>query len=478
VKNKNTPENEPAQAGKKHDANKTSERAGGVDTDQLLEHILDTMVGGLYTVDAGGLITSWNRGMEELSGYQASEMIGQSCLTMEGDVCFGGACVPEGHLSVCPLFKSGTIKGRRCRIKTKDGRRVTIVKSARVMKDPDGKIIGGIESVFDISDTVTLEDEVIRLRSECAGRSKFGSLIGRSTVMQRLYDLIDMAARGQSSVLIQGETGTGKELVAAAIHESSPRSTGPFVKISCSALSESLLESELFGHVKGAFTGAHTDRTGRFEAADKGTIFLDEIGDISPVIQSKLLRVLQEREFERVGENRPIPVDIRIIAASNKNLKELCDSGAFRQDLYFRLAVIPVEVPPLRTRLSDIPVLVEHFLTKLCRLEGRPPLQMTPEALSILENYPWPGNVRELENAIEYAFVLAKDNIIDANYFPAEVRQVVSAIPKPSKTRNSKRPPDDDIRKVLFQVNGSRTEAAKILGVSRVSLWKWIKELH
>ena len=475
---KSTPESQPTQAGKRHDANKIRERVGGVDTDQLLEHILDTMVGGVYTVDSRGRITSWNRGMEELSGYQASEMIGQPCLTIEGDACFGGACVEDGYLSTCPLFKSGTIKGRRCRIKTKDGRRVTIVKNARVMKDPEGNIIGGIESVFDISETVTLEDEVHRLRSECAGRSKFGSIIGRSTIMQRLYDLIDMAARGQSSVLIQGETGTGKELVAAAIHESSPKNTGPFVKVSCSALSESLLESELFGHVKGAFTGAHANRIGRFEAADKGTIFLDEIGDVSPVIQSKLLRVLQEREFERVGENQPIPVDIRIIAASNKNLKELCDNGTFRQDLYFRLAVIPVEVPPLRTRLSDIPLLVEHFLTKLCRLEGRDPLQITPEALSTLENYSWPGNVRELENTIEYAFVLAKDNIIDSEFFPAGIREVAAPIPKPSRSRNGKRPTDEALRAVLSQVDGNRTEAAKILGVSRVSLWKWIKELH
>ncbi|MCP4716107.1 MAG: sigma-54-dependent Fis family transcriptional regulator, partial [Deltaproteobacteria bacterium] len=277
------------------------------------------------------------------------------------------------------------------------------------------------------------------------------------------------------SVLITGESGTGKELVAQAIHHASHRHDQPFVKVNCAALAESLLESELFGHVKGSFTDAIRDRIGRFEEAHGGTIFLDEIGDLPLNTQVKLLRVLQEKEFERVGDNRSIKVDVRIIAATHKDIPQLILEGGFREDFYYRINVIPISVPPLRERKTDIPLLLDHFIRRFCDETGKHIIACDQKTLDLLMNYNWPGNVRELENAIEFAFVTCCSQQIRMHNIPEQVRvQSPAQHIKPQGQGGSER---EQILQMLKAAHGNKTRAAEMLGYSRVTLWKKIKKL-
>jgi len=449
-----------------------SARLGSLDPEELIDHVLDTMPGGLYTVDSGGRITSWNRAMELITGYAASEAVGQPCSLLQGDTCFGKSCAGDEQYC-CPLFDDGSIADKRCGIRRRDGSRVQVVKNARVMRGPSGEVLGGIEVVTDITNLAQLEQQVEALRNEAAGRVHHRDLIGRHPSMERLFEMIELAGRSDSSVLIQGDTGTGKELVAGAICRASRRREKPFVRVSCAALTETLLESELFGHVRGAFTGAVASRKGRFEAADGGTLLLDEVGDVSMTVQTKLLRVLQEREFERVGDNRPIRVDIRVLAATNRDLLSM---EGFRKDLYYRLAVIPIHVPALRERASDIPLLVDHFVSRLNRTLGKPIRGVAPDAMEKLISYSWPGNVRELENAIEYAFALARAEEITLETLPPTI---TSPVVPPPGGRGGCRDRKDPARiaRALDQSGGNRGKAAEALGVSRVTLWKWLREL-
>ena len=460
------------------------ERLGGLDPRTFVQCLLETTAAGLFTVDRDGQITSWNRAMEELTGYTTAEAIGASCDLMQGSTCFGGPRGAHGE-APCPLFGGEAFVDKRCTIATRWGGERLVLKRARLIYGQDGEVVGGVEAVTDVTDSVALEQEVAMLRREAAGRSRFGRLVGHHPSMQHLYEMIEVAARTPSSVLIQGETGTGKELIAHAIHHASDRRDGPFVRVSCAALSETLLESELFGHARGAFTGAVTTRKGRFEAAHGGTLFLDEIGDVSPAVQTKLLRVLQEREFERVGETRPIQVDIRVIAATNRDLAALAADGRFRQDLYYRLAVIPVEAPPLRRRMSDLPVLVDFFIERLNRSLGRHIRGLSPAALERLTRHSWPGNVRELEHAMEFAFAVTTDEVIGEEALPP----ILSAARSDrgpgagadaragASRRRGRRVSDQEILRALEATQGNRTKAAALLGVSRVTLWKWLKEV-
>ncbi len=456
-----------------------SERLGDIDSRFLLEHVFETMPTGLYTVDPEGTITSWNRAMEDISGYPAREMIGQPCTTMRFTSCRGGGpgkCVNYPRGPGCPLFENDAILGRRCQLLRADGRTVTVLKNARVMRGDDGSVIGGIESVTDISGMLALEREVDLLRKEVTGHARFQRFVGRHPSMRKLYEMVDLAANSTSSVLIQGDTGTGKELVAHAIHQASGRRSGPFIRVSCAALSESLLESELFGHVRGAFTGATANRKGRFEAANGGTLFLDEIGDISPSIQTKLLRALQERQIERVGENRTIDVDIRVISATNQNLEAMSEVGDFRQDLYYRLCVIPLYVPPLCERVSDVPLLVEHFISSLNRSLGRDVEGVSSTALEHLMAYRWPGNIRELENAVEYACVLSRGQTLELEHFPPTITRGAAPRRARGRARVASTPASpESIIAALQSSGGNRQLAAEELGVSRVTLWKWMK---
>ena len=327
---------------------------------------------------------------------------------------------------------------------------------------------------------ILIEDitELTNLRRQTKMQSMFAGLVGQNKKMLDLFEAIEELAQVNVPVLIQGESGTGKELVASAIHREGKRSKKPFIAVNCGALPETLLESELFGYVKGAFTGAARDKKGRFELADGGTIFLDEIGDISQTMQVKLLRVLQEGTFERVGSEVTTKVDVRVISASNKDIQKEVATGRFREDLYYRLFVVPLYIPPLRERPDDIPLLVDHFLKEAVIELEKDITVLSPEALKLFLEYKWPGNIRELQNAIKYALVKCKDQIIEPVHLPPflNLKNEKPTIPGIKKTR-SRKLNTNSVRDALKQTNENKVEAARILGVSRATLYRFLDEM-
>jgi two-component system response regulator HydG len=437
--------------------------------------IVDTLQDGLMVVDPRGTIIAANPAAERVTGYKADELIGQSCRILN---CTGCKIVGSGAgKNWCALFSKGTIKEKQCLITSKDRHTVDIIKSASVLHNEKGEIIGAVETLTDITEKIRQQQEISNLRRTFYLDEGYHGILGKSPVMLNLFEMIENVASSDTPVMIQGESGSGKELVARAIHKASGRSDKPYVKVNCAALNENLLESELFGHVKGAYTGADRTRVGRFEAAHEGTIFLDEIGDIPPAIQVKLLRVLEDRKIERVGDNRPIPVDVRVITATHKHLESLIEQGLFREDLYFRINVFPLHCPPLASRREDIPLIAQSFIRRNAVSSGKKILGLTPDALEALTEYAWPGNVRELRNAIEYAFVLCQSGGIDIQHLPHKIvngkldQQVACELdPDCVKAR-------DEMIAVLRQAGGNQSKAAKMLGVSRVTVWKRIKKL-
>ena len=324
-----------------------------------------------------------------------------------------------------------------------------------------------------------LQQENTALKERLGEKFDFGNIIGSSRPMRELFETLALVAPSDATVLITGESGTGKELVANAVHQNSPRSGDPFVKVNCAALHENLLESELFGHEKGAFTGALEARKGRFELAHKGTLFLDEIGDMSPTTQAKILRVLQEGEFERLGGTKTIRVDVRLIAATHRNLEKMVEEGGFRQDLFFRLSVVPLELPPLRERTEDLPTLAGHFLEKYSAKNRKDIRGLHPEALEALLAYTWPGNIRELENTLERAVILCLGEQITLRELPVAVRQAAASTERPFALRPGhtlKEMEKDLIRATLAQTDGNRTRAAEILGITRQTLQNKLRE--
>ncbi|NVN91011.1 MAG: sigma-54-dependent Fis family transcriptional regulator [Desulfuromonadales bacterium] len=334
--------------------------------------------------------------------------------------------------------------------------------------ESDGRIDGAVAILRDETELVHLEKQVHR-------QSGFGGIVGRNSAMQRMYTLIEALANVQTTVLINGESGTGKELVADALHHQGVRYDKPFVKVNCSALSEHLLESELFGHVRGAYTGAMAARTGRFQLADGGTIFLDEIGDISSAMQMRLLRVLQEQEFEPVGASTPIKVDVRVVAATNQDLVEKVRLGIFRHDLYYRLNVVRLIIPPLRERRDDIPLLTEHFLNKFGIKFQRPFTGVSPQVMDLFMHHPWPGNVRELEHAIEHAAVLCPSGMISVEHLPQDfINEICDE--NPSEQPTPLPVSGMSLDEALKQAGGNKAKAARLLGVSRCTIYRWINE--
>ena len=321
-----------------------------------------------------------------------------------------------------------------------------------------------------------LQKENIHLRRQLEKRYGMESLIGNSREMEEVFDIIHQIENSSCTVLITGESGTGKELVARAVHQQSLRKNQPFIAIHCAALSPALLESELFGHEKGAFTGAIKTKKGRFEIADGGTVFLDEISEIPSEIQVKLLRFLEMREFERVGGTVPIKVDIRLLAATNADLESLVKSGEFREDLFYRLNVVQIELPPLRDRREDIPLLARHFLKEFSRKNRKEIDSISPEAMRILQSYRWPGNIRELKNAIESMVVLAKGPILEKDDLPAALRKSEAAPSSSSTPLNLKTMGKELVKKALVQAGNNKTEAARMLGISRRTLYRKLKE--
>jgi DNA-binding NtrC family response regulator len=323
-----------------------------------------------------------------------------------------------------------------------------------------------------------LERENARLKEELSGRRQFGALVGKSAGMQAVYDLVKSVAQSEVNVLIEGESGTGKELIAEALHFNSPRRGKPLVKMSCSVFPETLIEDELFGHVKGAFTDARNDKIGRFEKAHTGTIFIDDIDDLQAIPQVKLLRVLQEREFERIGSSTVVKVDVRIVAATKKDLWQLSQDNKFREDLFHRLNVVKVRIPPLRERLEDVPLLAEHFIKKFSK--GRE-FAVTPEVLEALQSYSWPGNVRELEHAIERAIALAGDErMLKKDHLLRPLPMAGTDVPSVGRLATLKETVAEaearHVRNVVAYTKGHRGEAARILGITRKNLWEKMRE--
>ena len=443
---------------------------------QFWKTVIDTMTDGLMVLDLQGTIISVNRAMEEITGYRRAELVGQPCSIIKCDTCFGSLIPGPGKH--CDLFKKGKVRRCHCVLHRKDGSPLKVLKNATILKDRDGRVVGGVETLTDMSEVAAKEQVILKLRRELSKEDGFHGLLGKSPVMLQLYTLIASAAQSQAPVIIYGESGTGKELVAAAIHRLGPRRKGPFIKVNSAALNESLLESELFGHVKGAFTGADRTRVGRFEAAHGGDIFLDEIGDLPLATQAKLLRVLQEKVIEKVGDHQPISVDVRIITATNQDLGRLMAAGRFREDLYYRIGVIPIHLPPLRERREDIPLLVEAFIEHT-RLKTKKNLTgISKEALELLIRYDWPGNVLELINVIDYAFVLCSEGNIGPEHLPAQLEPRAHRLPLVSRAR-LKAPAAQEKQRLVEAITaagGKKAEAARLLGISRVTLWKRLKD--
>jgi transcriptional regulator with PAS, ATPase and Fis domain len=348
----------------------------------------------------------------------------------------------------------------------------TIRHRTKKILDKDGNLVGGIGIYADISETSTL-------RNKIPDSASFNKIIGKNWQMLRMFDSIKQVAPTNATALILGDTGTGKELVADALHQCSKRNEGPYIKVNCSALSENILESELFGHVKGAFTGAIRDKIGKFELANKGTIFLDEIGELNKNIQVKLLRFLQEKEIEKVGDNKTIKVDVRIIAATNRDLKKEVNANKFREDLYYRLNVYPIRVPALKDRADDIELLTHSFLEKYSKDHNKV-VNIHPNVITGLKRYHWPGNVRELQHIIEYSVIRSKQNTISVEDIPDDIRDTVSLFaPKTENEADSKSEfSRDTVVNVLESSGWNKSKASKSLQIGRTTLWRLMKKYH
>jgi PAS domain S-box-containing protein len=437
---------------------------------EFVRSVLDTMSDGLMVVDKRGTILYFNHAAEQITGFGIDEVLGRHCTMLNTDPCVfptGGSAEKS-----CRLFEKGCVTRKKCTVRRKDGGVIHLLKNAVVLKDREGRAIGAVEVLTDVTSLYMKEMEVEELKSELQQEYGFMGLDGTSGLMQDLYEQIRNAAASDAPVLISGESGTGKELVAKAVHKLSRRQKGPFVTVNCAALNEYLLESELFGHVRGAFTGAVRDRQGRFEAAHNGTLVLDEIGDMPLSMQVKLLRVLQEKEVERVGDHRPVRVNVRLITATNKDIPALMGQGLFREDLFYRINVIPIRTPSLRERKEDLPVLIAHFLKRIGLVNQRNLERVSPEAMEVIEEFNWPGNVRQLVNALEYAAITCRGDTITVADLPEYLLQ--SGFQGAGKRHRNA----DHIRAVLTKFNGNRTLTAQHLGISRVTLWKIMKEMN
>ena len=440
--------------------------------------VVDTIKDGVMIVDKRGIIVSVNRAMTEITGYERDDMLGKPCTFLNCNIC--DVVLEKNGEHWCNLFKTGFLNMREAVIQRKDAEIIPVLKNASLLRDGDGNVIGAVETITDITELNEKETQISALRSELRSENSFHGLLGNSTPMQQVYELIENAARSDAPVIIFGESGTGKELVAQAIHTISRRSANPYIKVNCAALNDSLLESELFGHRKGAFTGAYQDRTGRFEAARNGTVFLDEIGDLPLSTQVKLLRVLEDHVIERVGDNQPLKIDVRIITATNRDLQKLMEAGRFRDDLFYRINVIPIWVPPLRKRGGDISLLADAFFNRNRLKNDKPVEGISNAAMEAIISYSWPGNVRELKSAFEYAFVTCDDALIRPEHLPPDIGQHKTArkgaVEKTVLSRDEEK--KQQLIDALREAGGNQSRAAEILGVSRVTVWNRIKRYH
>jgi PAS domain S-box-containing protein len=426
--------------------------------------VLDVLDQGVFTVDEGTFITSFNQAAEKITGYSAREVMGRRC----SEVFRTNLCD-----QVCPLRLSiqsrKPVRSRQVYIRSRDGRPIPISISTAPLLTRGGKLLGGVEVFKDLS-------QIVELKRRLDSRYRLVDIIGKSPVMQKIFELLPLVAQSDSTVLVTGDSGTGKELIARTLHSLGSRRKGPFVAINCAAIPETLLEAELFGHTKGAFTDARQSRAGRIAAAEGGTLFLDEIGDLPRAMQIKVLRFLQEREYEPLGSNRSVRADLRVITATNRDLLAMVKQGAFREDLYFRLNVVQVDIPPLRQRSEDIPLLVNHYVKVYRESTGKAIEGLTEEAMACLMAYDFPGNVRELENVIERAFILCQGDRIGHEHFPP----AVVGLRVGGAGRTGATSPGSDaatLRTALTRHRGNRTRAAEELGIHRITLLRRMRRL-
>jgi two-component system, NtrC family, response regulator HydG len=441
------------------------------------EALLATIPCAVFMVDRNSRVIYWNQSAEELTQYLSEEIVGATCDKLRLNICANQD--PAIRKAFCPLLSGGTEGEVECEMRRKDGLSVPIMRRSRPVYDDQDQLIGAIEALIDVSLIKQARTEIRILKHEIARRGRYGALVGKSDQMRKLYDMIAVVAPTDANVVIEGETGTGKELVAKTIHAESRRSKSVFLAVNCGALPESLLEAELFGHKRGAFTGAIEDREGCFEAASGGTLFLDEIGEMPLSSQVRLLRVLQEKQITRVGDAMPRTVDVRIVTASNRPLADLVKSGQFREDLYYRLRVVGLVVPPLRGRRKDIPDLVAHFITRFNAEYDKSIEGCSSKAMDLLLNHGWSGNIRELEHAVEHAFVVTarEQKVIAATSLPREILQRAESTLETECDDLQGIDEKTRIANALVAAGGNKSQAARMLGITRAGLYKKIRRL-
>ncbi|MGD8519588.1 MAG: sigma 54-interacting transcriptional regulator [Desulfobacterales bacterium] len=436
--------------------------------DRRLKIILDNLDIGVLTVDRGGHITFFNNRAEAMSGFNRGEVLGKPCTMIFGEAS-----------SHDMLLFSETIADGRARastegeIKTREGQAVPMRANYMALKNEDGRIVGGLATISDLS-------LKYQFNSEIKGRYTFYDMVGKDPAIQKIFDIVPVVASSDATILIEGPTGTGKDVLAKVIHNASMRSKKPLVKVNCAALPDNLLESEMFGYVKGAFTGADKDKPGRFQEADGGTIFLDEIGDLPLSLQAKLLRVLEDKEFYPLGGRKTTKVDVRIISATNQNLDRLVGERRFREDLFYRLNVMRLDLPPLKDRKGDIPLLISHILKRLSATRDTMVEKFSNDAMEVLLNYNYPGNVRELENIIEHALIVCQGKIIERNHLPLSLQS--GLVPPP--VAEDKHPLDQNIDfsekaiilNMLRKYNWNKGKTASALNINRTTLWRKMKK--
>lgn len=429
--------------------------------------ILDSIADGVFTVDSDWRITSFNRAAENITGISKKDALGRHCWEVfRASIC-------ESHCSLRHTVETGSpVVNQSIYIVNSNGDRVPISISTAILKNNRGKVIGGVETFRDLSLVETLKKELDKSHS-------FYDIISKNKEMQRLFGIMEQLADSDSTVLIEGESGTGKELFAKAIHSMSSRRKRSVVTINCGAIPDNLLESELFGYKAGAFTDAKKDKAGRIALAEGGTLFLDEIGDISPALQVRLLRVIQDKTYEPLGSTKTEKADVRFVAATNKELERLVKEKRFREDLYYRINVVRLKLPPLRERKGDIPLLVSHFIKRFNELKGKHILGLKPEVISLLMSHPFPGNIRELENILDYATVVCKDEYIGIEHLPDFLAGTARSLTPPVTIVNTdiKDMERNYIYSALKKNNWNRKTTANSLGMHPTTLWRKIKQM-
>ncbi len=433
---------------------------------KFVNTILDSITEGVFTIDSDWKITSFNKAAEKITGTSAEEAVGMKCSdVLHANICKRGCALKK------TMSTRKNILDLQIVIKNRQGESVPVSISTAVLRDEHGEVVGGVETFRDLSAIESLKKEIAR-------QYTFKDIISKNHRMQEIFKILPDIALSNATVLIQGPSGTGKGLLARAMHDLSERKSRPFVIVNCGALPDTLLESELFGYVRGAFTDAKTDKPGRFAQAEGGTIFLDEIGDVSPSVQVKLLRVLQNRAYEPLGSNTTRKVNVRIITASNRDLVDLIRKGTFREDIYYRINVVTIELPPLRERRDDIPLLIDHFRKKFNLLMGKQILGVSDEAMERLMNYSFPGNIRELENIIEHGFVICKGGQLELQHIPRNVSYHETKGPALDVTTPNTLDEAERllIKKTLEKNYGHRDRTARELGIHKTTLWRKLKK--